>query len=480
MPGPIPKTTRKSLQVVSRQINDLRPYANNARNHGKKQIAKLAASIRQFGFTNPILVDADGRVLAGHGRLTAAREVGMTEVPTICLDHLSDAEKRAYLLADNRLAELAGWDRELLVEELTELSKIDLGFDIDLTGFETGEIDLMIDGAAAPAKTDRADQVVTVDDGPAVSRVGDLWLLGSHRLLCADALKPGSYERLLDGERAQVVFTDPPYNVRIRGNVGGLGQVQHGEFVMASGEMSEAEFTAFLTSVLSNLARFSQDGAIHFVCIDWRHLLEVTTAGRSAYASLKNVCIWAKDNGGMGSFYRAQHEFVFVFKNGTAPHINNFGLGEKGRYRTNLWSYAGVNTFRPGRHDELGMHPTVKPVALVADAIRDCSKRGGIVLDAFSGSGTTLIAAERTGRAGAALELDPKYVDVAVRRWQRFTGKNAKLAGLGETFEAVSSSRSMQRADGKADPAAEKAARPASAEAPRRRRARRPSSSVRS
>jgi DNA modification methylase len=480
MPGPTPKTTRKSLQVVSRQINDLRPYANNARSHGKKQIAKLAASIRQFGFTNPILVDADGRVLAGHGRLAAAREVGMAEVPTICLDHLNDAEKRAYLLADNRLSELAGWDRELLVEELTELSKIDLGFDIDLTGFETGEIDLMIDGAAASAKTDRADQVTTMDNGPAASRLGDLWLLGSHRLLCADALKPESYERLLDGERAQVVFTDPPYNVRIRGNVGGLGQVQHDEFVMASGEMSEAEFTAFLTSALGNLARYSQDGAIHFVFTDWRHLLEVTTAGRSAYASLKNVCIWAKDNGGMGSFYRSQHELVFVFKNGTAPHLNNFGLGEKGRYRTNVWSYPGVNTFRSGRQDELGAHPTPKPVALVADAIRDCSKRGGIVLDAFAGSGTTLIAAERTGRIGAALELDPKYVDVAVRRWQRFTGKTAQLAGSGETFEAVSSSRLMQPANGEAKHAAEMVEKLAATKAHRRGRERRPSTRVRS
>ncbi len=274
-----------------------------------------------------------------------------------------------------------------------------------------------------------------------MTQPGNLWILGRHRLLCADARDSTSYAALLAGEKAQMVFTDPPYNVPIGGHVSGSGRVQHREFVMASGEMSEAEFTTFLRTVLRNLASASADGAIHFVCMDWRHMRELLAAGHDAYTELKNVCVWAKDNGGMGSFYRSQHELVFAFKNGEAPHINNFGLGETGRYRTNLWSYAGVNTLRPGRQEELTMHPTVKPVALVMDAIKDCSKRGGIILDAFGGSGTTLIAAQKTERRGYLLELDPLYCDVIVRRFQKRIGEPARLASSGHTFAELEAAR---------------------------------------
>ncbi len=271
-------------------------------------------------------------------------------------------------------------------------------------------------------------------DGPVVTRLGDLWQLGKHRLICGDARDPTVYARLLAGATAQMIFTDPPYNVRVNGHVSGLGKVRHDEFAMASGEMSEAEFEAFLVDVLKNLAAVSADGSIHYVCMDWRHMRELLAAGHAAYEELKNLIVWNKDNGGMGSFYRSKHELIFAFKKGKAAHINNFGLGETGRYRTNVWDYGGINSFRADRDVELAMHPTVKPVALVADAIKDCSKRNGVILDAFSGSGTTIMAAEETGRRGYAIELDPHYVDVAVRRWETATGGEACLAGSSMTF----------------------------------------------
>jgi 16S rRNA G966 N2-methylase RsmD len=252
---------------------------------------------------------------------------------------------------------------------------------------------------------------------------------------------PAAYETLMAGESAQMVFIDPPYNVPIDGHVCGSGRVKHAEFVMASGEMSEPEFTAFLETVLHHLAGNSVVGSIHFVCMDWRHAFELLTAGRAAYTELKNLCVWNKSNAGMGSLYRSQHELVFVFKSGTAPHINNVELGRHGRYRTNVWNYPGINTLKPGRLEELAMHPTVKPAALVADAIKDCSRRGGVVLDAFAGSGTTIIAAERTARRARALELDPRYVDVALRRWQDLTNQDAVNAETGSTFAQITDSR---------------------------------------
>jgi DNA modification methylase len=234
-----------------------------------------------------------------------------------------------------------------------------------------------------------------------------------------------------------MVFIDPPYNVRIDGNVSGLGQIKHKEFAMASGELSEAKFTTLLNTAFRNLIAHSVDGSIHFVCMDWRHCFELLSAARDVYAELKNLCVWNKDNGGMGSFYRSKHELVFVFKNGTGLHINNVELGRYGRNRTNVWDYPGVNSLHQGRLEELAMHPTVKPVALVADAILDCSKRRGIVLDSFGGSGTTLIAAEKVGRRGYVMELDPAYVDVTIKRFQKVCGIDAIHASTGRTFSAI-------------------------------------------
>ena len=434
------------MKIENTPVRDLRPHPNNARTHSNKQLRQIAKSIEQFGFCNPVLVDDAKQIIAGHGRVEAAKLLGLETVPTCRLSHLSDAEKRAYVLADNKLAEKAGWDKELLAIELQGL--IELEVDIELTGFEMAEIDLILEEAreANGAASGPEDTLPAPSPAPAVSQSGDLWRLGSHRLLCGDAREKAAYAHLMEGAKAEFVFTDPPYNVAIDGHVCGLGRVRHREFAMGCGEMSEGEFTAFLTTVFALLAEHSLEGSIHQICMDWRHMAEMLAAGRAVYSELKNLCVWNKSNAGMGSFYRSKHELVFVWKSGSTAHINNFELGQHGRHRSNVWDYAGVNSMRAGRLEELAMHPTVKPVALVADAIKDCSRRGNLLLDPFCGSGTILIAAERTGRKARALEIDPAYVDVAVRRWQAYTGKVAVLAGSGKTFETVAEQRSATQA----------------------------------
>jgi DNA modification methylase len=427
------------MNFEHRPAASLRPYVGNARTHSPKQIKQISRSIERFGFNNPVLIDDDGQIIAGHGRVEAAKLLKMKTIPCVRLSHLSESDKRACVLADNRLAEKAGWDNEILAIELQQL--VDVGFDIDLTGFEPAETDLIIEGLV-DGNDGPEDLVPERPSEGAVSQQGDLWQLGKHLLLCGDSTALDAYQVLLGAERADFVFTDPPYNVRIDGNVSGLGSIRHREFAMASGEMTQDQFVQFLMRVFEQLCRYSADGSIHQICMDWRHMREMLAAGDANYAELKNVCIWNKSNAGMGSFYRSKHEIVFIWKNGTAPHINTFELGQHGRHRTNVWDYDGVNTMRPGRLDELAMHPTVKPVALVADAIRDCSKRGNIVLDPFCGSGTILIAAEKTGRRARAIEIDPGYVDVAIRRWQTYTGKVARLTPLGEAFDEISEARS--------------------------------------
>ena len=423
-------------------VNKLKPSKTNARTHSRKQIRQIADCIKRFGFNNPVLVDDADVIIAGHGRVEAAKLLRLTEVPTLRLSHLSAADKRAYIIADNRLAEKAGWDREILAIELQGL--IDLDFDVELTGFDMGDIELILHDAeeARQESAGAEDEVPEPSSGVTVSRIGDIWQLGQHRLLCGDARDNGAYEKLLTGEKAEIVFTDPPYNLPIDGYVCGLGNIRHREFAMASGEMTPERFTDFLKSVFDRLVAHTTDGSIHYVCMDWRHIAEMMTAGNSVYTELKNLCIWSKTNAGMGSFYRSKHELVFVWKSGTARHINNFELGQHGRNRSNVWEYPVVSTARPGRLVELAMHPTVKPVALIADVIKDCSRRNGIVLDPFAGSGSISIAAERTGRRARAIEIDPVYVDVAIRRWQSFTGKQATLVGTGETFEQVEEERS--------------------------------------
>jgi len=427
------------MSIVHRAIDQLKPDPANPRLHSKKQIRQIANSIEAFGFNVPVLVDADLKVIAGHGRLLACRELGWPEVPTLRLDHLTPAQARAFMIADNRLTEIATWDDPLLAQQLKDLSVSGLDFSIEITGFEMGEIDLRI--ASLEDMPDRADDpadaVPDLSLRPPVSKVGDLWLLCRHRILCGNALDPAAFTALMGKERAAMVFTDPPYNVPIDGHASGLGAIHHRPFPMASGEMDKAAFTAFLGQACRNLAAFSAGGSIHYVCMDWRHLDELLAAGRDAYGELINVCAWIKDNAGMGSLYRSQHELVFVFKHGRNGHRNNVQLGQFGRNRSNVWRYPGVNSFaRCGEEGNLlALHPTVKPVAMVADAMLDCSARGEIVLDAFLGSGTTVIAAERTGRLCYGLELDPPYIDAIIRRWQTLTGGSARHAVSGRNFD---------------------------------------------
>jgi DNA modification methylase len=406
--------------ILQVPIADLRPWAKNARTHSKKQVKQIAASIEAFGFTNPVLIDKANRILAGHGRVEAAKLLGMAEVPCLRIEYMTEAEMRAYVIADNKLALNAGWDLEILGEELQGLlATEDLGFDIGVIGFEVAELDALVDGLAPEEPGDPADEVVP-EIAPRRVRPGDVWQLGRHRLACGNALDPEVVARVMEGETARMVFSDPPYNVKIDGHVGGSGKVKHREFAMAAGEMTASEFTSFLTRAFRNMADHSVDGAIHFLCMDWRHMREVLAAGEAVYSELKNLITWVKDNGGMGTFYRSRHELIFAWKVGTAAHINSFELGQHGRYRTNVWQYRGVNTLRTGRMDDLQLHPTVKPVQMLADAIRDVSGRGEIVLDVFGGSGSTLIAAEKTGRRARLVELDPIYCDRILARWAAF------------------------------------------------------------
>lgn len=415
----------------------LKPPKRELRKHSKKQLGQIEASVRRFGFTNPIQVDADNRIVAGVGRWRAAIAMGLETVPVVTLDHLSKTDLRLLAIADNKLASLSGWDLDLIGLELGELS-LDLDLDLEITGFDTVEIDnLKLGVATEPAETIELPE----PDQVAVARAGDLFLLGKHRLLCGDARDPLSYALLLGTERARMAFADAPYNVKIQGNVSGLGAVRHREFLAGSGELSRVEYVEFLASIFGNLVAYSIDGAIHFQCIDWRHMAEMQAACEACYAEYKNLIVWNKDNAGMSAFYRSKHELIQVWKVGTAPHVNNFGLGAKGRYRTNVWDYPGANTMRRGRLEDLAAHPTVKPTAMVADAIRDVSKRGEIVMDPFCGSGTTILATERTDRRARCIELDPLYVDVAILRWEKATGQQALHQETGMTFAALRRTR---------------------------------------
>ena len=405
------------------EVKKLILYKGNARVHGERQIIQIARSIERFGFNNPILIDERNVVIAGHGRLEAAKRLGLSQVPVVRLNHLSEKEKKAYILADNRLAEKATWDQDQLTLELKDLS-VDADFDLSLTGFETPETDLILYGQGPADKSEVLDASVCV---PRRVQRGDVWRLGKHKLLCGDALDPASLSLLLGEEKADIVLTDPPYNVKIAGHVCGNGRVKHPEFAMASGEMNESEFQHFLVRIFHNLCAFSKDGSLHFAFIDWRHVHIMLEAGGQEYQELKNICIWVKDAGGMGSLYRSRHEMVCVFKHGTAAHCNNVDLGKYGRYRTNVWEYPAVRVQRRLSKGEPRLHPTVKPVGLLTDILLDCSRPGEIVLDVFGGSGSTLLAAERTGRKARLVELSAHYCDVILYRYEKAGGKDIKL-----------------------------------------------------
>jgi DNA modification methylase len=424
------------IELVS--LDAIKPNPRNAHTHPKKQIRRLADNIGTFGFTVPVIIDETSTLLAGHCRFEAAKLRGLKKIPAIRLRGLSEAKKRALLLADNKITESAGWDRERLAIELPELGELLIaeGLDISITGFAPVEIDTLVsdfeESAADPADAIRAYWLSVAP----VSRPGDLWQLGPHRLLCGDARGTANLDRLLGDERAAMAFLDPPYNVKIA-TVVGRGRTKHAEFAMASGEMSRQDYLRFLSETLGNAAAHSRAAAVHCVCMGWQHIDELLEAGRQIYGQMLNLAVWVKSNAGQGSFYRSQHELIAVFRVGDAPHLNNIELGRHGRSRSNVWHYAGVNSFRAGRMDELQAHPTVKPVALVADAMKDCTRRGDIVLDTFCGSGTTILAAERVGRRAYAIELEHRYVDVAIRRWQAFTRRDAIHVETGSTFDEL-------------------------------------------
>jgi DNA modification methylase len=433
----------KQLAVRLTPLTELKFYNRNPRLHPRSQIRQIAHSIETFGFVVPALVDARGNIIAGHGRIAAAELLGWTEVPTISLHHLTESQAKAFMLADNRLTENSTWDDRLVAEHLKELSLAELDFNLEVTGFNMAEIDLRIEGLTEQSEDDPADSLPQPRSESTVSRRGDLWLLGRHRVHCASALDKASYEILMQTAKAAMVFTDPPYNLAIEGNVSGLGATHHREFAMASGEMDEAEYTAFLTRACANLAANTTQGALHFIFMDWRHIGELLAASRNIYTELKSLCVWVKNHTGMGALYRSRHELIFVFKRGGAPHRNNVMLGRFGRDRTNVWLYPGPRT--PSEEGNLlEWHPTVKPARLVADAILDCTARGDIVLDAFLGSGTTVIAAERTARRCYGLEIDPLYVDTIVRRWQAYTGGEACHASSGRSFSEFEAEREKE------------------------------------
>ena len=421
------------IQVVYRHLVELTLDPNNPRIHKDRQINTLVKSIQTFGFNIPLAVNASGKILCGHARYLAAKKLGLNEVPVIRLDHLTDLQAKAFMLADNKLSEMSTWDEELLAVHLKDLTSVDLTFDIEATGFTIGEIDLIIDTPIIDS--DSADLLPVMPDTPAVTQLGDLWLLGNHRLFCGDALLNESYRVLMDGNLAGMMISDLPYNVKVQGHVGGKGKIKHREFEMASGELSSNEFIQFLRTAFKQMVTHSKSGSIHANFMDWRHLPEILTAGLEVYSSFQNMCVWVKNQAGMGSFYRSQHELCLIFKNGKEPHQNNIQLGRFGRSRTNVWQYGGIQTMRSGEEgDLLAMHPTVKPVKMIADAILDCSKRRDIILDPFLGSGTAILACERTSRHCYGMELDPKYVDIAIRRWQNFTGEDVIHAITGKTF----------------------------------------------
>jgi DNA modification methylase len=424
-----------ALEVTYLPTKSLKPHPQNPRVHKEKQISQIAQSIEAFGFNVPILVNDRQQVVAGHGRLLAARKLGWDTVPVIKLGHLNESQYSAFLIADNRLTENSSWDERLLGEQLKVLSELELDFELEVTGFEIAEIDVLIDGFEAVNEPDPDDRLPAIEVS-AVSASGDLWQLGKHRVLCGDSLVAENYARLMDGAKADLVITDSPYNVPIDGHASGLGRVHHREFVMASGEMSTPEFTEFLRKAMTLSKQSSEPGSLAYYFMDFRHIKQILAAGTDVYGELMNLCVWAKSNAGMGSFYRSGHELIFLFKNGVASHRNNIQLGKFGRYRTNVWNYPSANTFsRSGPEgDLLALHPTPKPVALIADAITDSTARGALVLDPFLGSGTAVIAAERTGRVCYGLELDPLYVDAIIRRWQRHTKRDAIHIGSGETF----------------------------------------------
>jgi len=430
-----------NLLIEVRPVASLQPYARNPRTHSAKQIRQIATSIRQFGFTNPILVDRDGGVVAGHGRLEAARLLGMQEVPTIRLDRMTEAQKRAYIIADNKLAQSAAWDRELLAVEFQYLSNIDVDFDLTITGFEAAEIAVLLPETRPRGVQDIAEHVRTIDnDVTPISRPGELWILGQHRMLCGDPTAAESFHRLMGDSRADMVFVDllcEPWLDR-HGARGG----PYPDFSKFLGAKSEHELIAFFRRILGYLTSHSIDGSLHLVCTDRLYCFELLSAGRQVYTGLADLRVWNTCKAGSGSLWHSANDLIFVFSNETGSRIKSRKSARHARSRTNRLGHPNTNMQRDGVLEEKSRPAGAMPVAFVEDAIVDCSKRGGVVLDCFAGSGTTLMAAEKSGRRAYLMELDRACVDLAVRRFEKVTGKKAVNAETGRSFTELEQERS--------------------------------------
>lgn len=428
------------LRVITVAIGDIKPYDNNPWEHPPEQVKLIGRSITKHGFVAPILVNKDMVVIAGHGRLLAARELGMSHVPVIILPHLTEVEERSLRIADNKISHQGRWSVENLRAEFELIVEHDVSFDPVDIGFQTAEFDAVRFGNKEECEPDLVPE--PDPDAPLVSRPDDLWTStdGRYSILYGDARNKASYERLLADERADLSFTDIPFNVPVNGHVSGLGKTRHAEFAMASGEMSDEDFAAFTETVLTHQRDYSKPGSVSMQFIDWRSVEMMIGVGKRVYGTMLNLCIWVKTNAGMGSLWRSQYEMVCVFRTPGGKHQNNVQLGKYGRNRSNVWTYAGVNSFRKDRMKDLQAHPTCKPVDLIADAILDVTNRNDLVLDAFLGSGTTLLAAHKTGRRAAGIEIDPRYVDLAITRFTEKTGIHFTNQD-GQSFEEARAAR---------------------------------------
>jgi len=421
----------RELKLKPVVLADLKQLGRETRQHPPRQIQKIVACLKSYGFVLPILVDPQNRVIEGWALVLAAQQLGLEKIPAVCISDLSEPQLRALRLSLNKIPEYASWNVQALKLELAEIIQLDPHIAFEDTGFEMAEIDAMLDDGGL----DQEDELPTIDEQAIpITQPGDQFIAGDHTIRCDDALRAESFAHLLGSELAGMAFTDPPYNVPIDGHVTRSKSAKRHDFPMATGELSSRQFQLFLETALGHMAHFSRDGAIHYVCMDWRHLQDLLPAGEAVFTELKNLCVWDKSNAGMGSLYRSQHEIISVYKNGTAPHINNIELGRFGRNRSNVWHYVSQSALSGTSKSKLSLHPTVKPVAMIADAIRDCSNRGDLILDPFGGAGTTLIAAEKTGRRARLIELNPIYVDVTIERWERLTGRTAYHAETGRPF----------------------------------------------
>lgn len=437
-----PRRSNRPLAVEYVAAALLKPDPRPQRKHGQRQLANLTGALARFDIVRPLLITDDNVVLDGNAVLEAAKRLGHETIPVIRVSGFTPNELRALQMSLNRIGEHAQWDEAVLRADFIALmADPDIDISLDFTGFDQ----VFVDGLTLVDDTLQVqDEVPELGVGDPVTRTGDIWICGKHRILCGDSRDGGVYRRMVGELKVRLTLTDPPYNVAIAGNVSGLGKQKHGEFAMASGEMTRAEFIEFQRVVFDHCREASLDGALLYAFIDGRHVADQIVAGEAVFGELKQLVVWVKDNAGMGAFYRSRHELLTIWKTGEAPHVNTFGLGATGRYRTNVWEYAGYSSLGAGRDDALSWHPTVKPLPMIIDAILDVTHQGEVVLDPFGGSGTTLIAAERTNRIARLIEIDPKYVDVTLHRFIAEAGEEPVLAETGEAFSAVQSRRQSE------------------------------------